>query len=110
MGPHNPAVFCNSTRCIEHSVQWIIDCMRYMQENGFKSMGATPEAEDAWTKRCYDSVKGLLIDQMRESWFFGSNNPESTRGRFLLFTGGVPVFQEIYADIAAKGYEGFEFN
>ena len=44
------------------------------------------------------------------SWFFGSTNPENVRGRFLLFAGGVPLYREIFAEVAAKGYEGFELR
>jgi cation diffusion facilitator CzcD-associated flavoprotein CzcO len=110
MGPHNPAVFCNITRCAESNVEWIVDCIRYMREKGFASMATTREAEDAWTQRCYDSARGLLVDKMRNSWFFGSTNPGSERGRFLLFAGGVPEYRSIFADIAAKGYEGFELR
>jgi cation diffusion facilitator CzcD-associated flavoprotein CzcO len=110
MGPHNPAVFCNITRCAENNVEWIVDSIRYMREHGFETMATTREAEDAWTQRCYDSAKGLLVDKMRESWFFGSTNPENIRGRFLLFAGGVPEYRRIFADVAAKGYEGFELS
>jgi len=110
MGPHNPAVFCNIPRCAETNVEWIVDCIRYMREKGFETMATTPEAEDAWTRRCYESVKGLLIDDMRDSWFFGSTNPENVRGRFLLFAGGVPLYREIFANVAANGYEGFELR
>ena len=105
MGPHNPAVFCNITRCVENNVEWIVDCLRYMRENGYETMTTTTEAEEAWTERCYESAKGLLINDMQDSWFFGSTNPENVRGRFLLFAGGVPLYREIFADIAAKGYE-----
>ena len=110
MGPHNPAVFCNITRCAENNVEWIVDCIRYMRENGFETMSTTREAEDAWTERCYESAKGLLVDKMRDSWFFGSKNPGNERGRFLLFGGGVPMYRKIFADIAANGYEGFELR
>jgi cation diffusion facilitator CzcD-associated flavoprotein CzcO len=110
MGPHNPAVFCNITRCVESNVEWIVDSIRYMRENGFETMTATVAAEDAWTKRCYESAKGLLVNEMRDSWFFGSNNPQNVRGRFLLFAGGVPLYRQIFADVAAKGYEGFELR
>jgi hypothetical protein len=27
-----------------------------------------------------------------------------------LFAGGVPLYREIFADVAAKGYEGFELS
>ncbi|NNL85098.1 MAG: NAD(P)/FAD-dependent oxidoreductase [Myxococcales bacterium] len=110
MGPHNPATFCNITRCIENNVDWIVNCIRYMRENGFETIKTTVEAEEAWTQRCYDSLKGLLIEEMQDSWFFGTNNDENVRGRFLLFAGGVPLYREIFADVAAKGYEGFELQ
>ena len=110
MGPHNPALFCNITRCVENNVEWIVDCLRYMREDGLETMTATTEAEEAWTQRCYDSAKGLLINDMQDSWFFGSTNPKNVRGRFLLFAGGVPLYREIFADVAAKGYEGFDLS
>jgi len=75
MGPHNPAVFCNITRCAENNVEWIVDCIRYMRANNYETMCTTREAEDAWTERGYESAKGLLVDKIRDSWFFGNNNP-----------------------------------
>ena len=110
MGPHNPALFCNITRCVESNVDWIIGCIGYMRDKGYQTIKTTHTAEDAWTARCYESAKGLLIDDMRDSWFFGSTNPENVRGHFLLFAGGVPEYRRIFADVAAKGYEGFELQ
>jgi len=110
MGPHNPALFCNITRCVESNVEWIVACIRYLRENGYETITTTVKAEEAWTQRCYDSAQGLLINEMQDSWFFGSTNPENVRGRFLLFAGGVPQYREIFADVVAKGYEGFELK
>ena len=110
MGPHNPALFCNITRCAESNVEWIVDCIAYMREKGFETMAATTEAEEAWTQRCYDSAEGLLINEMQDSWFFGSTNPENIRGRFLLFAGGVPEYRRIFSETAAQGYPGFELR
>ncbi len=110
MGPHNPATFCNISRCAENNVDWIIGCIRYLRENGFQTIQTTAEAEEAWTQRCYDSVKGLLLEEMQDSWFFGTNNPENVRGRFLMYAGGVPAYREMFKEVAAKGYEGFELR
>lgn len=110
MGPHNPATFCNITRCVENNVEWVIGCIRYMRENGFNTIEATAEAEESWTEQCYESVKGTLLYEMQDSWFFGNNNPENVRGKFLLYAGGVPAYREIFADVAAKGYEGFDLR
>jgi cyclohexanone monooxygenase len=110
LGPHNPAAFCNITRCVESNVEWIVDCIRYLRDNGFATIQAEREAEEIWTQRCYDSVKGLIFADIRNSWFFGYHNPEGDRGRFLMFTEGVPAYRQIFGDTAASGYKGFELR
>ena len=110
MGPHNPGTFCNITRCSESNVDWIIDCIRYLRQHGYATIQTTASAEDAWTERCYQSVKGMLLDEMRDSWFFGNNNPNSDRGHFLMYAGSVPSYRALFSEVAAKGYEGFELR
>ena len=107
LGPHNPAAFCNITRCVENNVDWVVDCIRYVREHGYTSVQPEPAAEEAWTQRCYDSVKGLLFGEVTDSWFFGYHNPGSDKGRYLIFTEGVPAYRKIFADVAASDYEGF---
>lgn len=107
MGPHNPALFCNITRCAENNVEWIVDCISYMRKNGYQTMQTTVEAEDDWTRACYDSAEGLLINDMQDSWFFGSTNPDNVRGHFMLYAGGVPKYREIFNNVKTNGYPGF---
>jgi cation diffusion facilitator CzcD-associated flavoprotein CzcO len=110
LGPHNPAAFCNITRCAENNVEWIVDCIRYVREKGFSTIEARADAEDAWTRRCYESAQGFLFGEVKDSWFFGYHNPGSEQGRFLIFTEGVPAYRRIFAEVAARGYEGFEMH
>ncbi len=110
MGPHNPGTFCNITRCVESNVDWIVQCIGFLRKNGYTTIESTPAADEAWTERCYESVKGRLFDEMRDSWFFGSTNPENVRGRFLMFAGSVPDHRKIFTDVAAKGYPGFALS
>ncbi|MGD9600329.1 MAG: flavin-containing monooxygenase [Gammaproteobacteria bacterium] len=110
-GPHHPAVFCNATRCAETAVEWIVDCIDHVRSGGHRSIQPTLDAEGAWTQFCYDSVKGLIIDDMRDSWFFGNNNPENkAEKRFLLWAGSVPSFHDTFAEVTASGYRGFEIR
>jgi hypothetical protein len=110
-GPHHPAVFCNATRCAETVIEWIADCLVHMRNNGRTVIQSTPGAEEHWTEYCYNSVKGLIIEDMRDSWFFGNNNPDNkAEKRFLLWAGSVPDFNLTYADVAAQGYRGFEIR
>jgi len=110
LGPHNPAAFCNITRCVENNVDWILDCLRYIKQHGYTSMEARPDAEETWTKRCYDSANGLLFSEVKDSWFFGYHNPGGDHGRYLIFTEGVPAYRKIFAETAAQGYPGFAFR
>ena len=110
LGPHNPAAFCNVTRCAETNVEWIVDCIDHLRKTGRSTIQAEREAEEVWTQRCYDSVKGLLISEVRDSWFYGYRNPGGDRGRFLMFTEGVPAYRRIFKEIEASGYQGFEIR
>lgn len=110
LGPHNPAAFCNITRCVENNVDWIVDCLRYLERHGHTSIEARADAEDVWTQRCYDSANGLLFSAVKDSWFFGYHNPGGDQGRYLIFTEGVPAYRRIFAETAANGYPGFTFR
>jgi cation diffusion facilitator CzcD-associated flavoprotein CzcO len=39
VGPHNGATFCNMTRCIEETVEWLTELIRHMRDNGIKTVG-----------------------------------------------------------------------
>ncbi len=110
LGPHNPAVFCNITRCAETNVDWIVDCIRYVADRGHKTIQPSTEAEEAWTQRCYDSAQGMLFADVKNSWFFGYHNRGGEQGRFLVFTEGVPAYDRIFSETARSGYEGFKFG
>ncbi len=53
--------------------------------------------------RCAESNVEWIVAGLRYT------NPENVRGRFLLFA-GVPLYREMFADAAAKGYEGFDLR
>jgi cation diffusion facilitator CzcD-associated flavoprotein CzcO len=110
LGPHNPAAFCNITRCVESNVDWILDCIHYLRDKGFTTIQTSQEAEESWTQRCYDSANGMLFADVKNSWFFGYHNQGDEQGRFLVFTEGVPAYRRIFAEVAANGYEGFELQ
>ncbi|MDH3640490.1 MAG: NAD(P)/FAD-dependent oxidoreductase [Gammaproteobacteria bacterium] len=111
VGPHNAATFCNIPRCIEQNVDWVTELLRFMQKNRYSYVAPTVEAEDAWTEHVYETAAGLLFSQV-DSWFMGINsNVEGKQKRtFLLYAGGAPAYRERCDDVAAHGYEGFEFR
>jgi hypothetical protein len=60
-------------------------------------------------KRSHEEVAGDS-DCLLAGCLASSAHPENVRGRFLLFAGGVPLYRKIFAEVAAKGYEGFELR
>jgi cation diffusion facilitator CzcD-associated flavoprotein CzcO len=101
----NAAAFCNVPRCIEIVVEWISDCVGYMQKKHLTRIAATPQAEAAWIEHSNELLVGSLLTQAN-SWFIGANIPGKKRA-FLIYANTAPAYREKCAEVAAKGYEGF---
>jgi len=104
----NAAAFCNVPRCIEIVVEWISDCIGHLHKKSLKRITATPQAEDAWVEHSNELLAGSLLTQAN-SWFVGANIPGKKRA-FLLYANTAPAYREKCAEVAAKGYEGFELQ
>ncbi len=107
VGPHNGASFCNIPRCIEQNVEWVTDAIAYLRAHDYRSMTASVEAEDEWTRHVYETASRTLFPNV-DSWFtnINRNRPENKR-TFLLYTGGSPVYRDKCDAVAANDYEGF---
>ena len=97
--------FCNYTVCAETLVEWITDCIRYVRENDYSRIAATPEAEDAWVTHT-NEVGSRTFLSSANGWFIGGNIPGKARA-ILLYANPAPAYRAKCAEVAAKGYEGF---
>jgi cation diffusion facilitator CzcD-associated flavoprotein CzcO len=104
-GPLSPSVLSNMVVSIEQHVEWISDCIAYLREHGDAVIEPTPEAEAFWVQHVAD-VGALTLFPQADSWYMGANVPGKARV-FLPYLGGVGVYRDLCADVAAKGYEGF---
>ena len=108
---HNGATLCNIPRCAEGQVDWITDLFAYMIKNGIDRIEPSEEAADAWTEHVYDVVSKTLFTEVTNSWFWGTFGREQKsdrrRHRFLVYSGGNPVYREKVREVAENGYEGF---
>ncbi len=104
-GPLSPSVLSNMAVSIEQHVEWISDCIAYLREHGYASIEATVAAQDEWVQHVADVGSFTLFPQA-DSWYMGANVPGKPRV-FLPYIGGVGVFREKCAEVAAGGYEGF---
>lgn len=104
----NSAAFCNFPRCAETVVEWIANCVGYMQKKNLKRIVPTPAAEDAWVEHANALTEGTLFAK-GNSWFVGANIPGKKRV-FLLYANTAPAYRQKCAEVAANGYEGFQLQ
>jgi cation diffusion facilitator CzcD-associated flavoprotein CzcO len=105
-GPGSPSVLSNMIPSIEQHVNWISDCIRYLDERGVGTIEATPEAEDAWVAHVNAVASVTLYTTGCNSWYLGANVPGKPRVFMPLL--GFPPYVEKCNEVAAHGYEGFE--
>ena len=107
-GPQSPGVKSNMAVSIEQHVNFISDCLEYMQKAGHTRIEPTQEAEDRWG-RYNDEVANATLYPKANSWYMGANIPGKPR-IFMPYVGGVHTYNRICQDIVAKGYEGFTMS
>jgi len=104
-GPGSPSVLSNMMVSIEQHVDWITNCIGYLNQRQIGVIEATPEAENGWVAHV-NEVADMTLYPQANSWYLGANVPGKPRV-FMPYVGGVGPYRQICNDIAAKGYEGF---
>lgn len=105
-GPGAPAVLANMVLHAEAHVNWIADCINYLDDHGYRAIEATEQAVDDWGVECARRADATLFTKAN-SWYMGANVPGKPR-TFMLFIGGFGVYLDICAEVADAGYKGFE--
>jgi len=103
-GPGSPSVLSVMTHTIEQHVNWISDCVAYMQENEVATIDPTVEVEDAWVEHVTEVAKPTVLYDA-DSWYMGANIPGKPRV-FMPYFGVLPYVEKC-DEVAANGYEGF---
>jgi cation diffusion facilitator CzcD-associated flavoprotein CzcO len=107
-GPGSPSVLTNMPVAIEHHVDWIADCIAYVLEHGWRSVEATPDAQDAWMEHVAEIGQASLFAKAN-SWYVGANVPGKARV-VMPYAGGLPGYRMRCDAVAQSGYEGFTFD
>ena len=107
-GPGSPSVLSNMLPTIEHHVEWIAECIDYMNSEKIREIEPNLEAQDNWVAHGNEvALKTLRYDC--SSWYLGANVPGKPRV-FMPYIGGMPAYREKCAAVAMAGYEGFELR
>jgi len=104
-GPGSPSVLSNMITAIEQHVNWIADCIGYLDAQNLATVEATPDAEEAWVAHVNEIASATLFTTGCNSWYQGANIPGKPRV-FMPYI-GYPTYVEKCNEVAAKGYEGF---
>jgi cation diffusion facilitator CzcD-associated flavoprotein CzcO len=107
-GPQSPSVLTNMPMAIEQHVEWIADCIAYMNEEGYDRIEPTEESETQWVENTSMLAENMLFTEA-ESWYRGANVPGKSKS-FMLFPGGLDNYREICERIARDDYDGFDLT
>ena len=104
-GPGSPSVLSNMVVSIEQHVEWITDCLTYMQREQLSTIEPTSTAEEGWVQYVND-FGDITLFPRADSWYMGANVPGKPRV-FLPYVGGVGDYRKICNEVAARDYLGF---
>ena len=104
-GPGSPSVLSNMIVTIEQHVNWIMDCLEHLREQGVATIEAETGAEDTWVNQGNELADMTLMPRCN-SWYLGANVPGKPR-IFMPYVGGLPLYAETCERVAANDYEGF---
>ena len=106
-GPGSPSVLTNMLPSIEQHVDWIADCIAYLDNEGLSAIEADIDAENEWVKH----VNGLAEETLYptcNSWYLGANVPG--KPRVFMPHIGFPAYVEKCKEVVAAGYQGFRLS
>jgi len=90
---------------IEHHIDWIADCIAWLDAHGHKTIEATEKAEAEWMAFVHWVAKQTVFLSC-DSWYLGANIPGKPRV-FMPLASGFPMYAERCAAAAREGYAGF---
>lgn len=105
-GPSSPSVLSNMLVSIEQHVDWISDCLAWMEQKNLSTIEPTVEAEEEWARHNEASAEMTLFPQA-DSWYIGANVPGKPR-TFMAYVGGVDTYRIICDSVAQNDYHGFQ--
>ncbi|MBV2148111.1 NAD(P)/FAD-dependent oxidoreductase [Sphingobium sp. AS12] len=105
-GPTSPTVHANVIFAIDQHVDWIADCLDYLQRNDIASIEPTDEAQDEWLAHVAEVGSRGLRASDTNNWYLGQNIPGKPRA-FMTYAGGLNNYRARCDAVAQDGYRGF---
>jgi len=108
-GPQAP--FANLPTSIEQNIQWITDCIKKMESDGYDVCIPQHAAEEAWVAHTAEIHEQTLMAQgdRVNSWMMGANI-ENKNPRVLIYFGGANVYYDKLRESVDSGFPELEFD
>ena len=106
-GPGSPSVLTNMLPSIEQHVDWIADCIAYLDQQGLSAIEADVDAENNWVEHVNELADATLFPTCN-SWYLGANVPG--KPRVFMPHIGFPEYVEKCKEVVAAGYQGFRLS
>ena len=107
-GAGSTSAFTSVIQSIEHHVNWICECIAWLDTQRLTTIEATVHAEADWMAHVQAMAEQTVFLSCN-SWYMGANVPGKPR-LFMPLTGGFPAYVERCAQVATNGYEGFRVS
>ncbi|WP_420748984.1 flavin-containing monooxygenase [Rhodococcus sp. O3] len=103
----SPSVLANMVTAIEQHVEWTVETMDHMRDNGITTIEATEDAQEAWVETVEEIANTTLWPQGESgSWYRGANI-EGKPQIFMPYAGGIVLYEETWNEVRNAGYKGF---
>jgi cation diffusion facilitator CzcD-associated flavoprotein CzcO len=106
-GPGSPSVLGNLFLQNEYCIDWIADCIAYLDEKNYASIEAGEAGEAEWTAHVAQAAQGLLRLSVDNYMVHVSDDGSRT---FIPYIGGVRRHVTRARDVAARDYAGFDLR
>ena len=105
-GPGSPSVLTNMIVAIEQHIEWIFDCINYLNKTNKYEIEANIKYENQWMEHI-EEVASNTLRYTCNSWYVGANVPGKKRV-FMPYAGGFGKYREKCDEVAKNNYEGFK--
>lgn len=107
-GPQSPSVNSNMVMSIEQHIDWIADCIEWLDARDIAAIEPSQAAQDDWV----DHVGKIAAGTLRvkgDSWYSGANIAGKPRV-FMPYIGGLGTYRGTCDQVAAADYHGFQLT
>ena len=105
-GPGSPSVLTNVPVQIEQHVEWITNCVNFLNKKNKKTIEPTISSAKRWSAEIKKLADASLFMKAKISWYKGDNIPGKPKV-FIPYPGGLPRYRNICNKVEKNQYKEF---